>query len=402
MLFETARHEPLQGADWSPSRASVAIRTIVTDLESALSDGIVWPEHPLDVSAEPGPPPKTLYLGSSGALWAMSYLQAEGAVSLHVRPADLIGRIYESYLGEPDTGTVVPSYFLGAVGILLVLWRLTGSRDAADRLESFIAENISNAANEALWGAPGTMLGALHMYEWTGESRWRELFVRNADQLWGLWLPSEHADCNLWTQDLYGRIVQLIGAGHGFAGNAYPLLRGAALLPEERRKSLYEGCLKTMRATAVFEGDGVNWPQSVGPARPGRTHMVMQWCHGAPGMITGLADFPLHWSADMDELLIRAGRSVWSAGPLSKGHGLCHGTAGNGYAFLKLYQRTGATIWLERARAFAMHAITQQERMHQQYGRGRYSLWTGDPGLAVFLWHCISGSGGMPGLDHFN
>ena len=23
----------------------------------------------------------------------------------------------------------------------------------------------------------------------------------------------------------------------------------------------------------------------------------------------------------------------------------------------------------------------------------------GDPGLAVYLWHCIEGGGGMPGLD---
>ena len=54
---------------------------------------------------------------------------------------------------------------------------------------------------------------------------------------------------------------------------------------------------------------------------------------------------------------------------------------------------------LERARSFAMHAIAQSELMRQEYGRGRYSLWTGDPGLAVYLWHCLNGSGGLPGLD---
>ena len=101
----------------------------------------------------------------------------------------------------------------------------------------------------------------------------------------------------------------------------------------------------------------------------------------------------------MDTLLRQAGNAVWDAGPLAKGHGLCHGTAGNGYAFLVLYQRTGDAIWLERARAFAMHAIDQQTRMREEYGRGRYTLWTGDPGLAVYLWHCLAGAGGMPGLD---
>ena len=42
-----------------------------------------------------------------------------------------------------------------------------------------------------------------------------------------------------------------------------------------------------------------------------------------------------------------------------KGSNLCHGTGGNGYAFLKLHRRTGDPVWLERARAFAMTAIAQ-------------------------------------------
>lgn len=48
-----------------------------------------------------------------------------------------------------------------------------------------------------------------------------------------------------------------------------------------------------------------------------------------------------------------------------------------------------------------MHAIGQAQRMRERYGRGRYSLWTGDPGLAVYLQHCIDGCGGVPSLDVF-
>ena len=127
--------------------------------------------------------------------------------------------------------------------------------------------------------------------------------------------------------------------------------------------------------------------------------MLLQWCHGAPGIVTGLSDFPRKLSADMDEMLVMAGQAIWQAGPLAKGPGVCHGTAGNGYAFLKLFQRTGDPVWLARARSFAMHAIAQSERALRQYGRRRYSLWTGDAGLAVYLWHCLAGSGGMPALD---
>ena len=133
--------------------------------------------------------------------------------------------------------------------------------------------------------------------------------------------------------------------------------------------------------------------------RARRATPLVQWCHGAPGIVTGHAHHPQAHSAAMDDLLRRAGNMVWEAGPLTKGDGLCHGTAGNGYAFLALHRRAGDSMWLARARALAMHAIGQQERMRAQYGQGRYTLWTGDPGLAVYLWHCIEGKGGLPGLD---
>ena len=62
---------------------------------------------------------------------------------------------------------------------------------------------------------------------------------------------------------------------------------------------------------------------------------------------------------ELGALLGEAGRFTWAAGPRTKGAGLCHGTGGNGYAFLKLYQRTNDPIWLDRARQFAMTAIVQ-------------------------------------------
>ncbi len=37
--------------------------------------------------------------------------------------------------------------------------------------------------------------------------------------------------------------------------------------------------------------------------------------------------------------------------------------AGNGFAFLELFRRTGDELWLDRARRFAIHAIEQSERM---------------------------------------
>jgi len=399
MLFDPDRHETLVDAEWSAIRARAAIADIVLDAQATLGAGIAWPWHPLEDADDADPPGKSLYLGASGVLWALWYLREAGAASLRIEPGDLIDRVHEAYLDKPDTGEVVPSYFLGEVGILLVQWRLTRSPATADRLHDAITRNIANPTNESLWAAPGTMLGAWHMLRWTGDARWRELYLANVEQLWRTWLPSEHAPCHMWTQDLYGKIVQLLGAGHGFAGNAYALLRGASLLSPDRRDALYQRCVETLRATVQLDGDCANWPPGVGPPRPGRASILMQWCHGAPGIVTGVADYPAGLSSDMDDMLVRAGNAVWSAGPLRKGPGICHGTAGNGYAFLKLFHRTGDERWLARARSFAMHAIAQSEAARAQHGRGRYTLWTGDAGVAVYLWHCLSPAGGLPALD---
>ena len=276
---------------------------------------------------------------------------------------------------------------------------LDGIERGGGQAYASVKSNIQNPTHEALWAAPGTMGAAWHLWEATAEARWRDLFLENVEQVWQTWSFDARTQCHLWTQDMYGKVVQYLGAGHGFAGNACALLKGASLLDVGRREALYDRCVTTLRATAKFEDDAVNWPPGTFAARPGRPSMLMQWCHGAPGIVTGLAEFPPQRSADMDAMLIGAGRAIWQAGPLSKGYGLCHGTAGNGYAFLKLYRRTGDPLWLQRARAFAVHSISQRERMRQQFGQGRYTLWTGDAGLAVYAWHCLDGTAGLPALD---
>jgi hypothetical protein len=90
---------------------------------------------------------------------------------------------------------------------------------------------------------------------------------------------------------------------------------------------------------------------------------------------------------------------TWQAGPLVKGAGLCHGTAGNGIAFLALFEMTGDELWLLRARAFAMHALAQVELQGRENGRPWFGLWTGDLGTAIFAWQCIDGNAALPALS---
>jgi hypothetical protein len=56
-------------------------------------------------------------------------------------------------------------------------------------------------------------------------------------------------------------------------------------------------------------------------------------------------------------------------------------------------------LWLERARSFAMHSARQVAAARARHGQGRYGLWTGDVGVAVYLAQCLTGASGLPTLD---
>ena len=118
----------------------------------------------------------------------------------------------------------------------------------------------------------------------------------------------------------------------------------------------------------------------------------LQWDAGAPGIVCTATDY-------LDEELLLAGAElVWQAGAhgAEKGSGLCHGTAGNGYALLSTFGRTQDERWLERARRFAVHALEQAGRARDVRGRGRYSLWTGDVGVALYAADCLDGRARYP------
>lgn len=390
-MYDPGRHEALTDTAWDGARARAAIEAIATDVEAAFDEQALWPRHPLDGGAAGADGFKSLYHGAAGVIWAQVYLAEQGAAGARDW-SRFAGALVERYGVAPDIQPSVASYWFGEVGVLLTAWRLDRAAVDEERLYRLIEGNRDNAANETIWGAPGTMLAALFLHQATGEARWRALFDADVRALMVRWQRIERAGCSLWTQNLYGEIVDQVGAGHGMAGNAFSILRGG---PNGAAAAL---AAEALRATAI-ERDGLaSWPQYAITPRRGRTELLVQWCHGAPGMITSLSALD---DDESDRLLRAGGELTWKAGPVAKGAGLCHGTAGNGFAFLELFRRTGDERWLDRARRFAMHAIEQSERMAAAHGRRRYSLWTGDPGVAVYLHGCVTGRAGMPLLDVF-
>jgi len=366
-LWRPSEHELLNGEEWSKERAEQAIAAIVADAEAAF-DGERWPFHPAD---EVDDGPHGVYLGAAGVAWALHELGSTGW-------GDAVLGALERYRREPDGGeewAYAPSYLLGECGIALVGYRLTGDAGLADRVHELVLANLEDEWRDLLWGTPGSLLAAEAMLAWTGEPRWGAAWDALADEL----EAAREAD-GLWTQPRLGD-TRYLGVGHGFAGNMRALANRRPVEVDE-----------VLARHALRDGRLANWPPLPGddPEK-----IRVQWCHGAPGIVAALGHV-------MDEeLALAGGELTWRAGPLAKGSNLCHGTAGNAYAFLVLHRRTGDDLWRDRARAFAMHAIGQVEREAAALGRGRYSLFTGDVGVALFLRHLLDGDDRFPSLGPF-
>jgi len=409
-IFEAGRHERLIGTPWSEDRARDAIERIVADANRTFTPEGLWPIHPLDRSPERPPDAiKYLYHGAAGIIWAFNYLRETGAVASNRDylpiARDLIGRSRDDLAKHPEVrkymASEAASYLVGEAGILLLQWKLERSEDTASQLYAQLQATIGDTRGVA-WGGAGSMLIALFMYERTDEARWKDLFLRHFDALWNQLSYSDEARCHLWRSTLYGFTEMRIGAIHGFVANAFVMIRCRHLLEANLAAEMLRRIHETVHATALIEGSYANWPNNVGKTNWSTPFaIVVQHCNGAPGIINSLADFPKDTRWSVDTVLLQGGELAWDIGPPVKFPCLCHGAAGTGYAFLKLYARTGDDKWLSHARAFAMHAIDQSDRALAKYGQRKYSLWTGDLGLAIYLWDCVKGTAQFPTLDVF-
>ncbi|MBA3772656.1 MAG: LanC-like protein [Ramlibacter sp.] len=356
----------------------------------------MWPTHPLD-AADPAPM-HNLYFGACGVIWALRYLEDQGATSLSKDYTAIVPALLAPNRAqmEVEEGTPFGSFLMGDTSIRMLEFQVAPSPQIAAELSRLIEATKNHPARELMWGSPGTLLAALFLHRHTGDEAWARLFRETAAMLWSQLQPSADGSCQVWSQDLYGRHSTYIDAVHGFVATAAPLIQGRDLLDATDWVRWRECIANTIRRTARWEGPLASWPPRM-DSLPGDLKL-MQYCHGAPGFVICLAHFP---GDALDDLLAAGAEATWAAGPLRKGSNLCHGTGGNGYAFLKLYRRTGDALWLDRARAFAMHGIAQVEAARAQYGQGRYSLWTGDPGFAIYLLDCIRGQDRFPRADVF-
>jgi hypothetical protein len=388
VLYAPDEFEPLTGEPWDDERVRAAIRAIVADADAAYDRDTLWPANEWDAWGTK-PPLKDVYCGSGGVVWALDALSRRGHAQTGIDLLAAAERTLELWRQAPDLAEAeielpperASSLLCGEAGLLLVARRVDPRPEWADLLLARVRENRDNAFEELMWGSPGTMLAARAMHEWTGEERWAEAWRESAEAL-----MSRRDSDGLWTQQLYGTPGRLLGPAHGLVGIVCALLQVESGWSE----SLPRETAEILASEAIVEDGLVTWPAGAGGPLAPASGIRLQWCHGAPGMVATAAPY-------LDEELLLGGAELtWRAGAhlAEKGPGLCHGTAGNGYALLKVFERTGDELWLERARRFAVHALAQVEA-----APGRYSLFTGGVGVALFAAACLDADARFPILD---
>ena len=336
MLYRKQNHEPLAGGGWDERLARYAIADIVDEAKASLE-----------------PRAGGIYEGLAGEVYALRALGETVEV-------ESLGKVNNPGLAE------------GELGLALV----SGNRKLAERAAR---KCIDSTANDLFDGAAGALVAAV-LFDLDDVARVA------IERLWSTWSFDSKIRACIWTQESSGPQRQGLGMAHGLAGNAYALFRAGGYQSPAHQRELLDRTVEALDKTALRERSLVNWLPS--PDSP-PAELRVQWCHGAPGVVCGLAGAPSH--RELDKLLLGAGELTWAAGPLRKSAGLCHGTAGNGFAFLKLHRRTRDSKWLERARRFAMHAIKQRQ--------GERGLFTGDLGVALYLRACIDVDDKFPLFD---
>jgi lantibiotic modifying enzyme len=139
-----------------------------------------------------------------------------------------------------------------------------------------------------------------------------------------------------------------------------------------------EGRLTELGRLAQTNNRIACWPLMIG-----KNESWLGWCNGSSGYVYLwlLAGYMTRCQYYFD-LAIKAGQHIWESNDASNkssiGH-LCCGSAGQSYAFLKLYRHTNNTMWLQRARilGFRFKDLKSSNVSH--------SLYRGELGIALLM-----------------
>ncbi|XP_069690733.1 lanC-like protein 2 isoform X2 [Periplaneta americana] len=326
----------------------------------------------------------SIYTGTSGI--ALLYL----LLSVRLNNASYLTRaveITEQALSRLKNHRM--SYLNGDAGPLAlsaVLYHKQGaserSRQCIERLKGMLPQILklnSDLPDEILYGRTGYLYALLYLNKSLGQDTIDSKTIQQvvaavlrsgqilAEQMQRM-IPLMY----LWYGEYY------VGAAHGFAGILYMLLQAKDYMSLSDLNNLVRPTIDYLQGVQ-FPSD--NFPSSLG----NNTDKLVQWCHGAPGVVFLYAEaYKVFGDDQYLQTALKCGEVVWKRGILTKGYSICHGVAGNAYTFLVLYQLTGDLKHLHRACKFAEWCTSYGKKQYHTPDRP-LSMFEGIAGVIYFL-----------------
>uniref|UniRef100_A0A8C8DZJ0 Glutathione S-transferase LANCL1 n=1 Tax=Oryzias sinensis TaxID=183150 RepID=A0A8C8DZJ0_9TELE len=245
----------------------------------------------------------------------------------------------------------------GPLAVAAVVYsRMQRAQEASDcisRLAQYhkvVVDGSSGLPDELLYGRVGYLYALVFVNQQLGADRIPGQFIQQISETVlasGELLSRKFRVQNQsplmfeWYQEQY------VGAAHGLAGIYYFLMQPGFVPAVEHVHRLVKPSVDHVCRLKLPSG---NYPPCIGDERD----LLVHWCHGSPGVIYMLLQ--AHKAFGVPQYLeeaLQCGEVVWKWGLLKKGYGLCHGAAGNAYAFLALFRQTQDPKHLFRACMFA-------------------------------------------------
>jgi len=332
--------------------------------------------------------PYSLAYGRAGLSLFFSYagVELESPVVLDLARGEL-----EASLGALSEVGMAPDLFSGVAGIGWVLshvddwlWQ-PGDHDCCLEIDQFLMEwtREGSATPELMNGLAGicvyalerlpapsacelleTVIGAL---EASGRSDLEGIAWVLAPEIAQKYVARErrlHQRGDLERQLAAG--ICLLGAAHGVAGVTAALAQvraaGACL---ERTASLVERSSRWLLAQRLPAGGLAAFPEAEGTDRP---QLQSGWCNGDLGVAVALfnagtaAGNPAIVSSALQVARLEAVRRPEDVEPLNRANPiLCHGHAGRGHLFNRLFQATGEDLFGQAALASFAEVLRLRE-----------------------------------------
>ncbi|TGZ49502.1 lanC-like protein 2 isoform X1 [Temnothorax longispinosus] len=327
----------------------------------------------------------SVYTGQAGIAYTLYYYGKYYSDSMYTNMAiEILQRCATEFKSRHNitflTGVV------GPLALAAVILESQQKKKEAEQLilklksiSTYVLDEHSNIPDELLYGRAGYLAGLLYVNANLStapiEADLIKKVVSSIINSGISYASSTHSQSPLmysWHNKEY------IGAAHGLAGILYLLLQARQYLTQVQIDNYIKPSLYYLQKLQFSSG---NFPSSMGNS----SDKLVQWCHGAPGMS---ALFCLAYKVFEDgtflETAIQCGEVIWERGLLKKGYSICHGVAGNGYAFMHLFQQTKDIKYLYRACKFAewcFHYGSHQTRLPDR----PFSLFEGLAGVIYFL-----------------